>query len=116
MASAWLVYPLLVIKIAVLFSPGSSGFVPEIHAPMDVHGHEAVLEVCLQFVQPLLGPWRVRVNARNDGEVKEGDNFLDVFDVCPRIEAHVHQVAVEMFSQSVRSRPYFCPMVSVSFS
>ena len=76
MASAWLVYPLLVIKIAVLFSPGSSGFVPEIHAPMDVHGHEAVLEVCLQFVQPLLGPWRVRVNARNDGEVKEGDNFL----------------------------------------
>ena len=115
MASAWLVYPLLVIKIAVLFSPGSSGFVPEIHAPMDVHGHEAVLEVCLQFVQPLLGPWRARVNTRNNGEVKEGDNSLDVFDVRPRIEAHVHQVAVEMFSQSVRSRPYFCPMVSVSF-
>ena len=81
---------------------------------MDIHGHEAVLEICLQFVQPLLGPWRVRVNARNDGEVKEGDNSLDVF-VRPWIEAHVHQMAVEVFSKSVRSRPYFRPMISVPF-
>ena len=73
---------------------------------MDVHGHEAVLEVCLQFVQPLLGPWRARVNTRNNGEVKEGDNSLDVF-VRPWIEAHVHQMAVEVFSKSVRSRTYF---------
>ena len=81
---------------------------------MNVHRHETMLEVSLQPVESFRGSRRVTVDTRYNSEVEIRHYNLDVL-VRLGVVAHVHEVGVKVFADTVGRGLDLAAMVSVPF-
>ena len=81
---------------------------------MNVHSHETMLEVSLQSVKSFRGSRCVTVDTRYNSEVEIRHYNLDVL-VCLGVVAHVHEVGVKVFADTVGRGLDLAAMVSVPF-
>ena len=86
----------------VLFSP-LPRFILQINTTVNIHCHEAVLEVRLQPVQAVVSSRCVRIDTPDDHKIEMGDNSVDIF-IGLWVKSHVPEMLVEMGSEPVRRR------------
>ena len=91
--------------MALLFSPLPS-LILQIYTTVNIHCHEAVLEIRLQPVQAVVSSRCVRVDTTDNNKIEMGDNSVDIF-IGLWVKTHFQEMLVEMGTEAVRRRLHF---------